>query len=543
MKKKSEESKEKKKAAIYCRVSTYEQGKGNFSSLDSQEKINREYCERNGWIVVGVYSDTRTGTTLERDELSRLLKDASEHKFDVIAVTKLDRISRSVKDFLELDQKLITLNVEWAITTQHIDTTTPAGKMQRTIMLAFAEFERDMIAERTREKLYSQAQNGYWGGGNVPLGYDCIDKKLIVNEQEAALVNRIFEYYLNEPSTNKVAKRLNSEGYRTKSRTTKEGKKIGNTEFNNQHVHDTLRNRLYLGLVTFKKEEFAGLHKAIVDEKLFDAVQDRLAKSKVDRRATYDESDLLLLGLTKCGFCNGNLTTSFMKADEDKKYLYYKCTTKSKFGAKKCDSRDLPADKLESLIENVIIHIGLDDSFFEAVYTQITENDNVDFKGLKRDREILNGNLARIIKEQDNVANFIAQARSDLDIEVVTDKLKQLTKQRREVEEALTNANRKIELIETQKISKGSLRELYGDFAQIYSKLNKEKKRKLTQAVISEITCKIKKKESAGQIQITFRGNGTDIKDWNLDENPEKTASSFRVDWLLGQDSNLQPIG
>ena len=151
-------------AAIYCRVSTYEQGKGDFSSLDSQEKMLRQYCETKSYAIYEVYRDTESGTTLERKFLQNLLVDATARKFNVLVVTKLDRISRNVKDFLDLDETLNKLGIDIIVTTQNIDTTTPQGAMMRTIMVAFAQFERDMIAERTREKLYNQAKSGYWGG-------------------------------------------------------------------------------------------------------------------------------------------------------------------------------------------------------------------------------------------------------------------------------------------------------------------------------------------------------------------------------------------
>ena len=191
-KQKKKTPQDKKVAALYCRVSTHEQGRGDYSSLKSQEDALRNYCEFKGWEVYDLYSDTKSGTNFERDEMQRLLRDAEEKKFNVVVSIKLDRISRSVQDFLAFDQKLKDLGIDIVITTQDIDTTTPVGYMVRTVMLAFGQFERDVIAERTREKLYYQAQKGFWKGGTVPLGYDCIDKKLIINEKEAELVRKIF---------------------------------------------------------------------------------------------------------------------------------------------------------------------------------------------------------------------------------------------------------------------------------------------------------------------------------------------------------------
>ena len=129
--------------------------------------------QKKGWQVYNVYIDKASGSSLERDEIKKLLADAEEKKFDIVAATKIDRVSRSVLDYLDVDKRFTALGIDIVFATQSIDTTTPAGKMQRNIMLAFAEFERDMIAERTREKLFYQAQKGFWGGGHTLLGYRC----------------------------------------------------------------------------------------------------------------------------------------------------------------------------------------------------------------------------------------------------------------------------------------------------------------------------------------------------------------------------------
>ena len=348
------QNKPQTKAAIYCRVSTYEQGKGDFSSLDSQQAMLRHFCETKGYVISDVYSDTESGTTLEREHLQRLLQDAQAGKFNVLVATKLDRVSRSVKDFLDLDEALNKFGVDIIITTQNIDTTTAQGKMQRTILMAFAQFERDMIAERTREKLYSQAKEGYWGGGHVPLGYDVVDKKLIQSPKESEIVKQIFSEYLITPSTVKVAKWLNDKGDRTKTRVSKAGKTTGGSEFSNQLVHDILRNKTYIGLVTFKDESFKGLHDPIVDEDLFEKVAKRLDESITDRFGTYEDTPLLLLGLTKCGVCGGQMTTFFsQKKDTCQRHFYYRCTTATKFGKQKCQSQDSTSKRTRGIYSQV----------------------------------------------------------------------------------------------------------------------------------------------------------------------------------------------
>jgi site-specific DNA recombinase len=181
-----------------------------------------------------------------------------------------------MKDFFEINELLIDNDIDVVFATQNIDTTSSMGRFNRNVLLAFAEFERDTIAERTREKLYSQAQKGYWGGGHEPLGYDVKDKRLIVNSTEAQLVQRVFNYYIEDPSTNAVSKKLNAEGFRTKARVKKDGTHVGAGLFTKQAVRDMLRNTIYIGQISFKEEKFKGLHDAVVEEGLFTKVQQRL---------------------------------------------------------------------------------------------------------------------------------------------------------------------------------------------------------------------------------------------------------------------------
>jgi site-specific DNA recombinase len=394
MAKQKKKTEDKKIAALYCRVSTHEQGRGDYSSLKSQEEALRSYCDFKGWEVYDLYSDTKSGTNFERDEMQRLQRDAEEKKFNVVVSIKLDRISRSVQDFLAFDQKLKELGIDIVITTQDIDTTTPVGYMVRTVMLAFGQFERDVIAERTREKLYYQVQKGFWKGGTVPLGYDCVDKKLIINEKEADLVRKIFNYYLAEPSTAKVMNRLNSEGYRSKKRTSKNGKISGGGLFTKETIKRLLRSKLYRGIIRFNGEEFKGLHEPIIDEELFDAVQKRLDESIIDRRATYEGSELPLLGLMKCGYCGSSMTTTFTtKKGTGKRYYYYKCTRSSHTSKKHCSARDIKADDIELFSQKLISHLASDKEFFKAAVCQMKANNSGEFGNTKQQQKDLTRNL------------------------------------------------------------------------------------------------------------------------------------------------------
>jgi site-specific DNA recombinase len=540
---KNKKDDEKKKVAIYCRVSTYEQGQGNFSSLQGQEDLLKEYCKNKGWQVYSVYIDKASGSSLERDEIKKLLADAEEKNFDIVAATKIDRVSRSVLDYLDIDKRFTDLGIDIVFATQSIDTTTPAGKMQRNIMLAFAEFERDMIAERTREKLFYQAQKGFWGGGHALLGFDVINKLLVINTPESETVKKIFDYYMEEPSLNKVANRLNKEGFRTKIRKTKKGVQSGGGEFNKDSVNRILRNKIYIGKIQYKNEEFAGLHQPIIDKNLFEKIQLRLEESKKDKFITYNQSELLLLGAIKCGFCGNSMTTSFAKTKDGNKYFYYKCTNKTKFSGSKCESKDISAHEIENFISKLIKNIAASEPIFNAVFEQMNLNEGKEKSELEKQKKTLEKNLHEGQKEIDNLLNFITQAGVE-NFELTSNKLKNLKGQRDLIEEEINKIATQLNLIKSIKIDKKELKTIFSQIPAIYEDASTEMRRQLIKVIIQEIKISLGKKKEKGDIEIHFRGDGRIKKEWvNKIANPDKLVSSYYRSWLREQDSNLQPFG
>ena len=540
---KKSNSEDKKIVALYCRVSTHEQGRGDYSSLKSQEDSLKKYCEGKGWDIYEVYTDTKSGTNLEREGMQKLLRDAEEKKFNVVASIKLDRISRSVQDFLSLDQRLRDLDIDIVITTQHIDTTTPAGKMQRTILLAFGEFERDMIAERTREKMFSQAQKGYWGGGVVPLGYDRTNRKLVVNAEESKLVNKIFDRYLHEPSTAKVANWLNQQGYRTKVRVTESGKKLGGKLFNKKHVYSILQNEVYIGNIIFNGEKFKGLHTPIVSRELFNKVQKRLELSRIDRMAVpREESPLALLNIVKCGICGSAMTTSWTrKPKKEKKYYYYKCTQSIHYSKEICPSRDLKASELELFIEKLISHISRDSDFFDAMFNQLSDNSKVDLKREEEELDILITNRARIDRELKNLTARIADDDRLSGSKSITDHILKLEEDKYSLSEKIKSKEKNIEQLKTKKIGKRELQGIFKDFNSLYRELEPATKRRMNQLLISEIKSHIKKGENDGMVEILIRSDGSLKRAWKDILNQTDPGSSFRPLWYPREDSNLRP--
>lgn len=494
-------SEEKKKiAAIYYRVSTYDQSTGEYSSLDGQEDLLRRYCDVQGWEVYDIYKDSVSGSNLEREQLQRLLLDAEDKKFQILAATKLDRVSRSVIDFLELDKRLRYLGIDIVISTQNIDTTTPTGKMQRTILLAFAEFEKDMIGERTREKLFLQAQQGYWGGGHSPLGYDVKEKRLIVNSEEAPLVKRIFEYYLEIPSTSKVATKLNTEGYSPKQRITKAGATSGGSKFSKEMVKRLLNNMVNLGKIKLNDQLFEGLHNAIIDEELFNRVQKKMEESASDKYSTYQaKSELTLLGIMKCGYCAHNLTATSSKRGKTR---YYKCTSIIKGTSKDCPSKSLGADDLENFIQRFLVQVAMDDDLFNTMYKRISKTSSSSLDQKNNFKSELIKNLSLIKKDKTNLTNKIMNVPELKEVSSITNKLKEMELKKAALVEQINILNKEIALLKSQNISQSILRGIFKDFNKIYSSLSIESKGLLNKLLFIEIISYNERGKKSGEIEL-----------------------------------------
>src|SRR3954467_2349647 len=209
------------RCAVYTRKSTEEGLEQDFNSLDAQ----RESCEayvasqrQEGWVLVpDRYDDGGfSGGTLERPALKRLLADIEAGRVDIIVVYKSDRRSRSLMDFAKLVEVFDRKSVTFVSITQSFNTTTSMGRLTLNVLLSFAQFEREVIGERIRDKFAASRRKGMWMGGWAPLGYDVKDRKLVINEAEATKVRWIFDRFLKTGSTMIVARELAAEGFRNK---------------------------------------------------------------------------------------------------------------------------------------------------------------------------------------------------------------------------------------------------------------------------------------------------------------------------------------
>jgi site-specific DNA recombinase len=265
------------RCAIYTRVSTEQGLEQDFNSLDAQHDASQAYVRSQahaGWTMLRAKYDDGgfSGGNTDRPALQRLLQDVQAGKIDVIVVYKVDRLTRSLADFAKLVELFDQHNVSFVSVTQHFNTTTSMGRLTLNVLLSFAQFEREVTSERIRDKISASKRKGLWVGGMTPLGYDTKRRKITVNEDEAERVKSIFRNYLKFSSLNRLMAELRNQGIVTKVRTLKTGETVGGIPFTRGSLAHLLRNRFYIGEVSFKGEVLQGEQPAILDRGLFDAV-------------------------------------------------------------------------------------------------------------------------------------------------------------------------------------------------------------------------------------------------------------------------------
>lgn len=363
-----EENKEIKtvRCAIYTRKSTTENLESDFTSLDAQRESAENYIrsqQHQGWILIKEdYNDGGfTGATTERPALQKLLQDIREKKIDCVVVYKVDRLSRSLSDFVKLLQFFEELQVTFVSVTQHFNTNTSMGRLTLNILLSFAQFEREMISERTKDKMAAARKKGKWVGGLPGLGYDIdkASKKLIINPEEANLAGQIFKLYLEGNSLLKIAQLLNAEGYRTK-RYPGRKRNAGGVLFKSTNIQILLKNPTYMGKIRYEKKLYPGLHEPIVSEETFYKVQALLKQNWKERGVSKNRKfPGLLTGLLRCAPCNSGIAHTYAMK-KNYKYRYYICLHAVNQGREKCPTKSMTAAAIEEKCLKHLIELTKD---------------------------------------------------------------------------------------------------------------------------------------------------------------------------------------
>ena len=317
----------KKRCAIYTRKSTDEGLDQEYNSLEAQRDSALAFISsqrHEGWIAAadGYDDGGFSGGNTNRPALKRLLADVDDGRVDVVVVYKIDRLSRSLSDFAQMVDLFDARGVTFVSVTQQFNTTTSMGRLTLNILLSFAQFEREVTGERIRDKISASKAKGMWMGGTPPLGYDVRDRKLVVNEPEAALVQDIFARYAETGSAAQLVRELQIEGHTTKVWVAQNGRRHDGKVIDQQCLFTMLRNRLYLGEITHKGQSFPGQHEPIVSTDLWAAVHAFVDGRKQGPRTRYKKEPALLTGLLYAPDGQRMLPTYTQKKN-GKRYRYY----------------------------------------------------------------------------------------------------------------------------------------------------------------------------------------------------------------------------
>jgi len=376
----------KLRCAIYTRKSSEDGLEQEFNSLDAQREACAAYIssqKHEGWFLLPEHYDDGglSGGSLERPALRQLIQDIAEGRVDQIVVYKIDRLTRSLADFSKIVDTLDEADASFVSVTQSFNTATSMGRLTLNMLLSFAQFEREVTAERIRDKIAASKRRGLWMGGLVPLGYDADGRTLKINEREAATVRRIYDLYQEHGTVREVKAAADDLGLRSKQRCTASGKRTGGVPFDRGHIHHILINPIYAGRIKHKALVHEGQHEAIITPERWDRIQtllqDGASKSRI--RKTAKQASLL------CGKIfdeiGDRLTPSHSKTKAGTRLRYYVSHRLIKdSGAKNKDGWRLPAAELESKVAHVIAKHLKAPSFFGSLFPDATAAEIADAK-------------------------------------------------------------------------------------------------------------------------------------------------------------------
>ena len=360
---KNEPEKKHLVCAIYTRKSTTEGLDQDFTSLDNQRESAENYIksqQHEGWTASSeLYDDGGfTGANIERPALQKLLNDIKEGKINCVVVYKVDRLSRSLLDFSQLLEFFDKNNVVFVSITQQFNTNTSMGRLTLNILLSFAQFEREIISERTRDKLGAARKRGQWLGGRPPFGYIYNPKekcKIILDPEKADIVRKIFNLYLEKNSALEVSQAMNEAGYRTSSWMTKAGKPVGDKKYSLSRVTYMINNEAYIGKVNYKGQIYPGLWPPIIDEETWTKAHARLAEHRKERKPYRNIGcSGLLSKILKCKACGSAIVHTYVIKKGRHKYRYYYCSNAQKRGKAECAIRYVGAQSLEESVEKFL---------------------------------------------------------------------------------------------------------------------------------------------------------------------------------------------
>jgi site-specific DNA recombinase len=371
------------RCAIYTRKSTEEGLEQAFNTLDAQRATAEAYLasqRHEGWVCLPQRYDDGgfTGGNLDRPALQRLLEHIAAGQVDCVLTHKVDRLSRSLLDFARLMELFEKHQVAFVSVSQQLNTATSVGRLILNVLLSFAQFERELIAERTRDKIAAARRNGKWVGGLPLLGYDVDAKsaKLRVNEAEAARVRAIFALFLEHQTLRSVLRALDQRRWRTKRWRTRKGHERGGRRFTRNHLRQLLGNVTYIGQIRYRNEVHPGEYPALIDPTTFDQVQALLRRNRQAAGLRLGQATLLQ-GILYCRQC-GTAMTSRAAQEGAPQARCYVCAGNRLPGQPHCSAPPIPARPIERLVLRHLQRLNPAPEHFPAAWVALTPQQQIE---------------------------------------------------------------------------------------------------------------------------------------------------------------------
>jgi site-specific DNA recombinase len=492
--------KKKVRCAIYTRKSHEEGLDQDFNSLDAQRSAAEAFIQsqvHEGWkLVPARYDDGGfSGGNMDRPALNSLIEDIKARKIDCVVVYKVDRLSRSLLDFSRLISLFDEYQVSFVSVTQQFNTTTSMGRLTLNILLSFAQFEREIIGERIRDKKLLTARQGKYIGGQPKLGFDIVDRRYAVNEVEAKLVRRIFKLATQQQSCLKIAETLNAEGLRSKVFMTKTGKTMGGKHYTSRLIHNILTDAKYIGKIVHKGQAYDAEHPAILSPELFEQVRNVLRSNRVYTHTHQTKRFAMLRRLVHCSHC-GSLVMPAWTNNNGREYRYYTCAKKVKTGYSKCALPSLPAGELEKMVIDQMRYLIRHPDVIAHTYREVCAGSQTG-----PDPEV----LAQLEELRQSRQQTHLAARSLLDLKdpdgpLVKSELKRLNDQMKSLDDSIRNLE-----AATTSASPVDLAEITNALSRldpIWEVLYPEEQSRILELLIESVTV------SENNVDIRFRTNG-----------------------------------
>lgn len=455
-----------RKCGLYVRVSTDRQASKEFSSLDTQEDVLTQLVQDKDthrgpddptWKVVKTYVEAKSAKDTNRPAFQEMLRDVRAGIINMIVFIRLDRFSRSLRDFLNLQDFLKEHGCGFVSKYDPIlDTSNPHGDFIVKLLMLLAEYERKLTAARTREKMAWRATQGLRSGGHYVLGYDPTKEpkgSLVPNAEEAKVVRFLFETYRKTRSLRLTAERANELGYRTKHYRTQSKRMHGGSLWSKGTVWQILTRPLYLGLVLHNGETFKGKHPPIIDQELWTSVQTRLQEeapqpNPEERPRAYP---FMLNGMASCGICRSSLVPQYAKVHGEHHY-YYRCRAKYN-GKENCPLPVVQAAQLEELVCAEVRKLANNADLLSAALAHAHDLARSETKSRTSQLGAKSAELAKLEREERNLLDFIKQG--GFDAEQRTPQV--LMEELQTVRERAEKCKRELDALEVQRRAAGKV--------------------------------------------------------------------------------------